>query len=79
MNTEIIAKGAKFTRKSLEELDYNSIQVSKWTADAQKNELIKQVILNYLKKYKELDAELRRKKFDLTIGDELPTGIVQMA
>ena len=79
MNTEIIAKGAKFTRKSLEELDYNSIQVSKWTADAQKNELIKQVILNYLKKYKELDAELRRKKFDLTIGDALPTGIVQMA
>ena len=79
MNTEIIAKGAKYTRKSLEELDYNSIQVSKWTADAQKNELIKQVILNYLKKYKELDAELRRKKFDLTIGDELPTGIVQMA
>ena len=34
--------------------------------------------MNYLKKYKELDAELRRKKFDLTIGDELPTGIVQM-
>ena len=79
MNTEIIVKGAKFTRKALEELDYNSIQVSKWTADATKNELIKQVILNYLKKYKELDAELRRKKFDLTIGDELPTGIVQMA
>ena len=79
MNTEIIVKGAKFTRKALEELDYNAIQVSKWTADSAKNELIKQVILNYLKKYKELDAELRRKKFDLTIGDELPTGIVQMA
>ena len=79
MNTEIIVKGAKFTRKALEELDYNAIQVSKWTADAAKNELIKQVILNYLKKYKELDAELRRKKFDLTIGDELPTGVVQMA
>ena len=79
MNTEVIAKGAKFTRKALEDLDYNAVQVSKWTADADKNELIKQVILNYLKKYKELDAELRRKKFDLTIGDELPTGIVQMA
>ncbi|MDH6356713.1 DNA-directed RNA polymerase subunit beta [Parabacteroides sp. PF5-9] len=79
MNTEVIAKGAKFTRKSLDDLDYNSVQVSKWTADDQKNELIKLVILNYLKKYKELDAELRRKKFDLTIGDELPTGIVQMA
>ena len=79
MNSEIIAKGAKFTRRALEELDYNSIQVSSWTSDEHKNELIKQVVLNYLKKYKELDAELRRKKFDLTIGDELPTGIVQMA
>ena len=79
MNSEIIAKGAKFTRRVLEELDFNAIQVSAWTTDDAKNELIKQVILNYLKKYKELDAELRRKKFDLTIGDELPTGIVQMA
>ena len=79
MNSEIITKGAKFTRRVLEELDFNAIQVSAWTTDDAKNELIKQVILNYLKKYKELDAELRRKKFDLTIGDELPTGIVQMA
>ena len=79
MNSEIIAKGAKFTRRVLEELDFNAIQVSAWTTDEAKNELVKQVILNYLKKYKELDAELRRKKFDLTIGDELPTGIVQMA
>ena len=79
MNSEIIAKGAKFTRRVLEELDFNAIQVSAWTTDDAKNELIKQVILNYLKKYKELDAELRRKKFDLTIGDEVPTGIVQMA
>jgi len=79
MNTEVVAKGAKFTRKTLEELDYSSVHISKWTTDNDKNELINQVILNYLKKYKELDAELRRKKFDLTIGDELPTGIVQMA
>ncbi len=79
MNMEVVAKGAKFSRKALEELDYESIQVSKWTADAQKNDMIKAVILNYLKKNKELDAELKRKKFDLTIGDELPAGIVQMA
>ncbi len=79
MNTEIIPKGAKFSHKALSELDYNAIQVSKWTTDNHKNELIKQVILNYLKKYKELDSDLRRRKFDLTIGDELPTGIVQMA
>ena len=79
LNSEVIAKGSKFTRAALEGLDYNSVQVSNWTANARKNELIKQIILNYLKKYKELDAELRRRKFDLTIGDELPTGIVQMA
>ncbi|MCC8134402.1 MAG: DNA-directed RNA polymerase subunit beta [Tannerellaceae bacterium] len=79
MNTEVIAKGGKFSRKDLKSLDYSSIHVSKWTADDHKNDLIKQVILNYLKKYKELDAELIRKKFDLTIGDELPIGIVQMA
>jgi len=79
LNTEVIARGAKFSRKALEELDYNTVQVSKWTTDTHKNELIKQLIVNYLKKYKELDAELRRKKFDLTIGDELPTGIVQIA
>ena len=79
LNTDIIAKGAKFSRKSLEELDYNAVQVSSWTSDSDKNELIKLVVLNYLKKNKELDAELRRRKFDLTIGDELPTGIIQMA
>ena len=79
MNLEVIPKGVKFTTDALESLDYNAVQVSKWTADAQKNELIKQVILNYLKKNKEMDAELRRRKFDMTIGDELPTGIVQMA
>ena len=61
LNTEVIARGAKFSRKALEELDYNTVQVSKWTTDTHKNELIKQLIVNYLKKYKELDAELRRK------------------
>jgi len=79
LNTDMIVKGAKFTRKVLEDLDYNSVQFGKWTIDAQKNEQIKLLIVNYLKKYKELDAELRRKKFDITIGDELPTGIVQIA
>jgi len=79
LNMDIISKGTKFVKKSLEDIDYNTIQVSKWTSDNHANELIKSLILNYLKKYKELDAELRRKKFDLTIGDELPTGIVQIA
>ena len=79
LNMDIISKGTKFNKKALEDIDYNTIQVSKWTSDSHCNELIKRLVVNYLKKYKELDAELRRRKFDLTIGDELPTGIIQIA
>ncbi|MBK5719312.1 DNA-directed RNA polymerase subunit beta [Dysgonomonas sp. Marseille-P4677] len=79
LNVDIIAKGAKFTKSALDNIDYESIQVSNWTTDAHKNGLIRDVIVNYLRKYKELDAELKRKRFDLTIGDELPSGIIQIA
>ena len=79
MGTEVIAKGAKFTRRDLETLDYTSVQLSKWVADEHKSGMIRDLIINFLKKYKELDAELKRKKFAITIGDELPAGIVQMA
>ncbi len=79
MNTELISKGMKFTKEDLYRLDYSAVQLSKWTADDAKNKMIRDVVVNYLKKYKELDAELRRQKFDVTIGDELPTGIIQMA
>jgi DNA-directed RNA polymerase subunit beta len=79
MNIDLIPKGVKFTKEDLNKIDYTAIQVSKWTTDPLKNTMIRDVIVNYLKKYKELDAELRRQKFDFTIGDELPTGIVQMA
>ena len=79
LGIEIIPKGAKFSQKALMELDYTLVQVSKWTTDNEKNDLIRQTIINYLKKSKEIDAELRRKKADLSIGDELPSGIMKMA
>ena len=79
LGTDVIPKGAKFTKKDLVMLDYTTIQLSKWTADAHKNEMIHDLVINFLKKYKELDAELKRKKFAITIGDELPSGIMQMA
>ncbi len=79
LNVDIIAKGSKFTKSALDSIDYETIQVSNWTSDEHKNGLIRDVIVNYLRKYKELDAELKRKRFDLTIGDELPSGIVQIA
>ncbi len=79
IGTEIIPKGNKFSAAVLREINYDTINLSKWTADAHKNDLITATIQNYLRKSKEIDAELRRKKFDISIGDELPSGIMQMA
>ncbi len=79
LGADLIAKGNKFTQKQLLEIDYTTVQVSKWTADAHKNDLIRDVILNYLRKYKELDAVLKREKYNISVGDDLPSGIVQLA
>ncbi len=79
LGTDVIAKGAKFTPAILREIDYDTINLSKWTADAHKNDLIRDCIVNYLRKYKEIETELRRKKNDISIGDDLPSGIMQMA
>lgn len=76
---ELIAQGVKFKKEILENVDYTAIQLSKWTSDESKNELIQKLILNYLKKFNIMDAQLKRNKFAITIGDELPSGIIQMA
>jgi len=76
---EVIAKGAKITKEFLKEIDYTSIQMCTWTTDAHTNELVCQTILNYLHKFNELDATNKRQKNAITIGDELPSGIIQMA
>ena len=79
LGEEAIAKGAKFTKTILMNLDYSSIQLSKWTTDDHNNQLISQLIINYLKKYNEEDAILKRKNYAITIGDDLPSGVIQMA
>ncbi|MBR1963895.1 MAG: DNA-directed RNA polymerase subunit beta [Muribaculaceae bacterium] len=79
LESEVISKGSKFSAALLKEINYDTINLSKWTNDEHKNELIRATIVNYLRKSKEIDAELRRKKFDISIGDELPSGIMQMA
>ncbi|MBQ9076645.1 MAG: DNA-directed RNA polymerase subunit beta [Muribaculaceae bacterium] len=79
LGSEIIPKGVKFSADTLKGINYDTVNLSKWTADAHKNDMIRATIVNYLRKSKEIDAELRRKKFDISIGDELPSGIMQMA
>ncbi len=78
-NVDIIPKGMKFTLKSLQEIDYLNINPSKWTTDKQKNDTIKALLHNYIGKYKEAEARFKREKYNITIGDELPIGIVQLA
>ena len=79
LDTEVVPKGVKFSTQVLDNIDYETVNLSKWTADAHKNDMIRATVTNYLHKYKEIDTELRRKKFDISIGDELPSGIMQMA
>ena len=79
LGTDIVAKGAKFSAAILRDIDYDTINLSKWTTDAHKNEMIRDCIVNYLRKKKEIETELRRKKNDISIGDDLPSGIMQMA
>ena len=78
-NAEIITKGNKFTMAALKNLDYEGIQSSGWTDDEHTNSLIQRLIMNYIRKYKQLDTEMKRRKFAITIGDELPSGVLQTA
>jgi DNA-directed RNA polymerase subunit beta len=77
--TEVIAKGLKFTLKQLQELDFLNINPARWTTDKDKNDLIFRLINNFIMKYKEAEAVARRERFNVTIGDELPAGIIQLA
>ncbi len=77
--TEVITKGVKFTLKQLQEVDYLTVNPSKWTTDKDKNDLVFRLINNYITKYKEAEAISRRDRYNITIGDELPAGIIQLA
>jgi DNA-directed RNA polymerase subunit beta len=75
----VIPKGSKFTQKMLVDIDYNNINPTKWTTDKEKNEQITRLLTNYNVKANEVIASYKRKKFQVQIGDELPTGIMQLA
>ena len=76
---EQIKKGTKFNAKSLLTLDYSVINADAWTKDDHLNGLVKRAIHNFNLKYNEALGSYKRKKFQLTVGDELPAGIVKLA
>jgi len=79
LNEDVVSKGTKFSLRVLQSIDFLQVNPNKWTTDKDKNDMIRDLLQNYLIKYKELEGDYRRKKYNVTIGDELPAGIVQLA
>jgi DNA-directed RNA polymerase subunit beta len=79
VGTEFIPKGVVFTKERLNQIDFQTVMLKDWTIDAHRNEMVQQCIMKYMELYKELDAKLKREKFNMTIGDELPNGIIKVA
>ncbi|MGB5990105.1 MAG: DNA-directed RNA polymerase subunit beta [Marinifilaceae bacterium] len=76
---EVIAKGVKFTQKLLVDLGFMEVSPLKWTTDKVKNDMISSLLHNYVMSFKEIESLLKRKKYSVTIGDELPSGIMKLA
>ncbi|MBP6573028.1 MAG: DNA-directed RNA polymerase subunit beta [Flavobacteriales bacterium] len=76
---EMVKKGTKFTAKVLQGIDYVTVDPTDWTSDKKTNELARQLIHNYNIRYNDIGGAYKRKKFQVSIGDELPAGIVKLA
>ena len=80
LGEEIIPKGKKYTLKMLNAVDdYTHLTSGKWTTDNHTNELVADLIHNYKIKENDLQGSLRREKFTISVGDELPSGIIKLA
>ena len=80
LGEEVLPKGKKFTLKMLQAIeDYAHLENSQWVMDDELNRLIKDLLHNYKIKLNDLQGSLRREKFTITVGDELPAGILKLA
>jgi DNA-directed RNA polymerase subunit beta len=76
---ELVKKGTKFSNKALISLDYSIVNPLNWTSDAAINQLVSRVIHNFNIKSNDLLGNYKRRKFHISVGDELPAGIVKLA
>ena len=80
LGEEIIKKGTKYSLTNLQRIDFADMPpVRRWVADKKINDLIIRLLANYILKYKEIKSEEKREIFNVTIGDELPSGILKLA
>jgi DNA-directed RNA polymerase subunit beta len=76
---ELIPKGTKFTQKNLLSIDYSNVNYHNWTSDADKNEFVVRCLTNYINVHNEKVTNYKRDHYSISVGDELPTGILQLA
>ncbi len=81
LGDDLIPKGVKYTLKALQAIDYDTVNThkTKWVVDKELNFKIQTLMNNFLLKNSELLSDFRRKKFAVTVGDELPTGVLKLA
>ena len=80
LGEEVFPKGKKFTQKMLNSADdFAHLVSTKWVTDKTTNETVSQIIHNYKIKENDLQGSLRREKFTISVGDELPSGILKLA
>ena len=75
----MIGRGAKFTAKNLSGIDYLNVNPLGWTSDVKTDDLINTLLHNYSIKYNEELGRYKREKFNISIGDELPAGVLKLA
>jgi DNA-directed RNA polymerase subunit beta len=78
-NEVLAPKGTKFDKNMLRDLDFTNIDYSNWTDDEGANDLIARMLHNYSIKYNEEVGRYKREKFNISIGDELPAGVLKLA
>ena len=76
---EQVKKGVKFSAKVLQGIDFVTVDPTEWTTDKKVNDLVRELIHNYNIRHSDIIGVYKRKKFQVSIGDELPTGIVKLA
>ncbi len=80
LGEELIPKGKKYTQKVLNQVDdFSHLAQANWSVDKKINSLAKTLLHNYKIKENDLQGMLRREKFTITVGDELPSGIMKLA
>jgi DNA-directed RNA polymerase subunit beta len=76
---EWISKGTKFTVKVIQDLDFANVDAANWTKEEDANNLIKAMLHNFNLRINEETGKYKREKFNISIGDELPSGVLKLA